>query len=81
MHDWGVINDAGSSDVYFPVGNYFVSILNKNFSILNPDFYKIRIMLSSKNGKKYTTVTIKHGEDIIFEERFIGRGNISIKRV
>lgn len=69
------------SDVYFPVGNYFVSVLDGNFSILKSDFYNVRTTLSSKIGRKYTNVTISHSGNVIFTKIIIGRTDISIKRV
>lgn len=70
-----------SLDVYFPIGNYSVDLINKNFSISNSDLFKVIIESVNKNGKRYTVVVIMHGGDVIFNERIFGRADIHIKRV
>ena len=70
-----------SLDVYFPIGNYFVTEIGQNFSISNSDLYKVIIKSMHRNGKQYTGVVIMHDGDVIFSNHSRGMNDISIKRV
>lgn len=74
-------NNTLSLDVYFPIGNYSVDWINKNFSISNPDLFKVIINSREIDRTYYTFVIIMHGGDVIFNGRIIGRADIHIKRV
>lgn len=70
-----------TSDVYFPVGDYFISGFNKTISVLNSDWYKVIFSPFDTDNGYYSGITIMHGNNIIYNKTIYGIINFSIKRI
>lgn len=70
-----------SLDVYFPVGNYHISIFGENISISKASFYKVTTILSRKHGSSIMDMIITNGSDVTSYFRTIGIGTVSITKI
>lgn len=70
-----------SLDVYFPVGNYHISLFEQNISISTASFYKVTTILSGNNIKMQMNMIITNGSNVIANLRIYGRGTVSITKI
>ena len=70
-----------SLDVYFPVGNYHISLFEQNISISKAGFYKVTTILSGNPYKMQMNMIITNGSDVIADLRIYDRGTVSITKI
>lgn len=70
-----------SFDVYFPVGNYNISIFEQKISISTASFYKVTTILSKNNFKNQMNMIITNGSDVIANLKIYGIGTVSITKI
>lgn len=70
-----------SLDVYFPVGNYHISLFEQKISISTAGFYKVTTILSGNNYKRQMNMIITNSSDVISNLKFYGRGTVSITKI
>ena len=70
-----------SLDVYFPVGNYYISIFEERISISTANFYKITTILPTNYSKSPMSMMITRGSDVIFNGKIYGKRAVSITRI
>lgn len=70
-----------SLDVYFPVGNYHISLFEENISISKASFYKVTTILSRKHGRHIMNMIITNGSDVTSYFQTIGIGTVSITKI
>lgn len=70
-----------SLDVYFPVGNYHISLFEQNINISTASFYKVTTIMSGNNFKTQMNMIITNGSDVIADWKIYGRGTVSITKI
>ena len=70
-----------SLDVYFPVGNYHISLFEQNISISTASFYKVTTILSGNTYKRHMNMIITNGSDVIADLGIYGTGTVSITKI
>ena len=70
-----------SFDVYFPVGNYHISIFEQKISISTASFYKVTTILSKNSFKNQMNMIITNGSDVIANLKIYGIGTVSITKI
>ena len=70
-----------SFDVYFPVGNYQISIFEQKISISTASFYKVTTILSKNSFKNQMNMIITNGSDVIANLKIYGIGTVSITKI
>ena len=70
-----------SFDVYFPVGNYHISIFEQKISISTASFYKVTTILSKNSFKNQMKMIITNGSDVIANLKIYGIGTVSITKI
>ena len=70
-----------SFDVYFPVGNYHISIFEQKISISTASFYKVTTILSKNSFKNQMNMIITNGSDVIVNLKIYGIGTVSITKI
>lgn len=70
-----------SFDVYFPVGNYHISIFEQKISISTASFYKVTTILSKNGFKNQMNMIITNGSDVIANLKIYGIGTVSITKI
>ena len=70
-----------SLDVYFPVGNYHISLFEQNINISTASIYKVTTIMSGNNFKTQMNMIITNGSDVIADLVIYGRGTASITKI
>ena len=70
-----------SFDVYFPVGNYHISIFEQKISISTASFYKVTTILSKNSFKNQMNMIITNGSDVIANLKIYSIGTVSITKI
>lgn len=70
-----------SLDVYFPVGNYHISLFEQNISISTAGLYKVTTILSGNYAKWQMNMIITNGSSVISNLKIYDRGTVSITKI
>lgn len=70
-----------SFDVYFPVGNYHISLFEKKFSISTAGLYKVTTILHKNGFKNQMNMIITNSSDVIANLKIYGMGTVSITKI
>ena len=70
-----------SFDVYFPVGNYHISLFEKKISISTAGLYKVTTILPKNGFKNQMNMIITNGSDVIANLKIHYIGTVSITKI
>ena len=71
-----------SFDVYFPVGNYHISLFEKKISISTAGLYKVTIILSGNYARNQMNMIITNGSGVISNYKtYDTGGTVSITKI